>query len=227
MNPKKADMLRKSVFGLGTIVERFRPRFERHKLDTPDALAGFLRSRSSYVAQTALYGYLKTRMGTSYRNYFEDDTFSASIRVAVVKLFLSCLADLTVFAAALSERGGSLPPGGAAALASRCFRQAAERGLADAGAGPVPAETLEAFRLRVEAIDWAAAAEGRRAFAGSEADLIRFAPVIDEYKALDREIVTNSIRFRWRDVRDQLRRRLDAPAMGGAMRQGGSAAPDC
>ena len=220
-------MLRKGVLGLGTIVERFRPRFERRRLDTPDALAEFLRTRSSYVAQTALYGYLKARMGTSYRNYFEDDTFSASIRIAAVKLFLSCLADLTVFAAALSERDGALPPGGAAALASRCFRQAAERGLADTGAGPVPAETLEAFHLRVRATDWAAAAEGRRAFAGSEADLIRFAPVIDEYKALDREIVTNSIRFRWRDARDQLRRRLDAPALGSAMRKNGAARPDC
>ena len=221
-------MLRKSVLGLGTIVERFRPRFERHRLDTPDRLADFLRTRSSYVAQTSLYGYLKTRMGTSYRIYFEDDTFSASIRIAAVKLFLSCLADLTVFAAALSERDGSLPPGGAASLAARCFRLAAERGLADAGAGPVPEDVLERFHVRIQATDWLeAAADGRRAFAGSEGDLVRFAPVIDEYKALDREIVTNSIRFRWRDAREQLRRRLDAPALAGALRESGAASADC
>ena len=216
-------MLHKRFSCLGAIAERFRPRFERHRLDTPDALADFLRTRSSYVAQTSLYGYLKTRMGTSYRAYFEDDIFSASIRTAAQKLFLSCLADLTVFAVALSERDGALPRGGAVALALRCFRQAAEHSLAEAGAGPVPADTLEQFALRVRAIDWAAA-EGRHAFAGSEADLIRFAPVIDEYKALDREIVTNSIRFRWRDVRDQLRRRLDATALGSAMQQAAAAA---
>ncbi len=227
MKQKKASMLRKTAVGLGSIVERFRPRFERHRLDTPDRLADFLRTRSSYVAQTSLYGYLKTRMGTSYRIYFEDDTFSASIRMAAVKLFLSCLADLTVFAAALSERDGSLPPDGAAALAQHCFRLAAERGLADAGAGPVPAETLERFDLRLRAADWTAAADGRHAFAGSEADLVRFAPVIDEYKELDREIVTNSIRFRWRDAREQLRRRLDAPALGRTMRQGGFEAATC
>ena len=220
-------MLHKRFSCLGAIAERFRPRFERHRLDTPDALADFLRTRSSYVAQTSLYGYLKTRMGTSYRAYFEDDIFSASIRTAAVKLFLSCLADLTVFAAALSEKDGALPPDGAAALALRCFRQAAERGLADAGAGAVPAETLERFRLRLLATDWSAAADGRHAFAGSEADLVRFAPVIDEYKELDREIVTNSIRFRWRDVRDQLRRRIDPPELGDAMRRNGAAAADC
>lgn len=221
-------MLRKSVRGLATIVERFGPRFERHRLDTPERLADFLRTRASYVAQTSLYGYLKTRMGTSYRVYFEDDTFSASIRMAAVKLFLSCLADLTVFAAALCERDGPLPPDGAAALAQHCFRRAAEKGLADTGTGAVPAETLERFDLRLRATDWpAAAADGRHAFAGSEADLVRFAPVIDEYKELDREIVMNSIRFRWRDVRDQLRRRIDAPALGHAMRQDGGGAADC
>ena len=52
---------------------------------------------------------------------------------------------------------------------------------------------------------------------------MRFAPVIDEYKALDREIVTNSIRFRWRDARDQLRRRLDAPALAARMGEAGAA----
>ena len=221
-------MFLKGVADLAAFAERFRPRFERHRLDTPDRLADFLRTRSAYVAQTSLYGYLKTRMGTSYRMYFEDDTFSASIRTAAAKLFLSCLADLTVFAAALSEKEGTLPPDGAAALAQRCFRLAAERGLADAGAGSVPEDVLARFRIRIRATDWpAAAADGRHAFAGSEADLVRFAPVIDEYKALDREIVTNSIRFRWRDVRDQLRRRIDAPALGRALRQDDAGAADC
>ena len=226
MNPKKADMLRKSLPGVAAFVERFRPRFERHRLDTPERLAAFLRTRSSYVAQTSLYGYLKTRMGTSYRLYFEDDAFSASIRMAAEKLFLSCLADLTVFAAALCAQDGKLTPEGAAALAARCFRQAAAEGLAEAGAAPPPAEALARFEQRVRAADWAAAAaDGRHAFAGSEADLVRFAPVIDEYKQLDREIVTNSIRFRWRDARDQLRRRLDAPALAEATREAAGASP--
>ncbi len=206
-------MLRRSILRLWAFVNRFRPRFERHRLDTPELLVSFLCTRSSYVAQTSLYGYLKTRMGTSYRTYFEDDMFSASIRMAAIKLFLSCLADLTVFAAALCARDGPLPPSGAAALAQLCFQRAATQGLAEAGAGPVPADALERLTQRLQATDWEAAVDGRRAFAGSEADLVRFAPVIDEYKALDREIVTNSIRFRWHDVRDQLRRRLDAPTL--------------
>jgi len=57
------------------------------------------------------------------------------------------------------------------------------------------------------------AAAGEAAFAGSVADLIRFAPVVDEFKMLDGKFVANSIRFRWRDVREQFRRRADAAAI--------------
>nr|MBA3323896.1 hypothetical protein [Paracoccaceae bacterium] len=58
---------------------------------------------------------------------------------------------------------------------------------------------------------WAGAAHGMEVFAGSAEDVIRFAPVSDQFKALDHEIVRNSIRFRWIDVREQLGRRLDPP----------------
>ena len=197
---------------LSGVVGRLAIRFDNSGLRSADALAAFVRTRASYVAQTALYGYLKARMGTSYRLYFEDDTFSASIRAAAVKLFLSCLADLTVFAVATANREGALAPAEAAALARHCFRRAALHGLPEEEGG-APADALAAFDARADATVWSAAARGRTAFGGSEADLVRFAPVIDAYKDLDREIVTNSIRFRWRDVREQARRRIDPEAL--------------
>ena len=54
---------------------------------------------------------------------------------------------------------------------------------------------------------------GLAVFSGSAADVVRFAPVSEEFKALDRTIVENSTRFRWIGVRDQLARRLDAAAV--------------
>ena len=39
-------------------------------------------------------------------------------------------------------------------------------------------------------------------------NLLRFAPIADELKALDEEIVINSTRFRWRDIRNQLKTRI-------------------
>ena len=63
---------------------------------------------------------------------------------------------------------------------------------------------------------------GEAAFDGSVRDLIRFAPVVDEFKALDEEIVTNSIRFRWLDVKQQLKKRLNAAGVASDWHETGS-----
>lgn len=185
-------------------------RFDASPINDVERLTEFVRTRSSYVAQTSLYGYLKTRMGTQYRAYFEDEVFSASVRGAAVRLFVSCLGDLTVYAVAISGRGGGLAPSEAAALARHCFALGMERALADVPAKMIPADATLAFARRSAEVHWVSAAEATSAFIGSQEDIIRFAPVIDEFKELDREIVSNSIRFRWGDIRAQLRKRIDA-----------------
>ena len=193
--------------------DRLALRFDARPLATVEAVADFVHTRSSYVAQTALYGYLKARMGTRFRDYFEDDAFSAGIRQAALKLFCSCAADLAVFAVASADREGRLAPAERAALARYCFLRAAAQGLAESGAGSLPQDARRRFDARLAHLDWRWAGEGRNAFAGSERDLIRFAPVIDDFKELDGAIVMNSIRYRWRDIRRQLERRLDGPAV--------------
>ena len=212
-------MLRDPIVQFLEALRGFVPRFDRGRIETTDALVAFAQTRASYVAQTALYGYLKTRMGTSFRFYFEDDGFSALIREATVKLFLSCLADLAVFSVATAAAARSADDAELAALARHCFREAAARGLADQNPSAAPADVLEAFDRRAGTTLWrSVAAEGRAAFEGSVEDLIRFAPVADRYKRLDHEIVTNSLRFRWRDVRVQARRRIDGEAVIGDWR---------
>ena len=184
-------------------------RFDRSKLGTVDSLVEFIHTRSSYIAQTSLHGYLKTRMGTSFRAWFEDEAFSDSIRIASVKVFLSCLSDLTVFSVATAARQAVVDDAVLEALARHAFRRAALAGLVGQPERDDLDAAFDAFDRRARFEDWRNAAEGRRAFTGSEADLVRYAPVIDEYRELDREIVTNSIRFRWRDVREQIRRRMN------------------
>jgi hypothetical protein len=38
-------------------------------------LENFIQSKSAWVTQVTLYGYLKTRMGTRYVLHFENDKF--------------------------------------------------------------------------------------------------------------------------------------------------------
>jgi hypothetical protein len=42
---------------------------------------------------------------------------------------------------------------------------------------------------------------------------VRWAPIVENLKELDEEIVKNSVRFRWQEIRRDLRRNLDAGAV--------------
>jgi hypothetical protein len=183
-------------------------RFDRSPISTVEALSEFNRTRAAYIAQTSMFGYLKTRMGTQFPTFFADEVFSRSIRAASAKLFVSCLGDVTTFAAGLCADGAG--PEQTRALAEHCFARGFALTLADLDDEFVPTNAEAEFATRAAHTDWHHAARSFNAFAGSEQDIVRFAPVVDAFKALDGEIVSNSIRFRWRDVREQLRRRINA-----------------
>lgn len=72
-----------------------------YRLDTPAALGAFLHSRASHVAQTSLYGYMKTRAGTRFPALFENSAILASINIAKWQVWLACLSDLAVYSGVL------------------------------------------------------------------------------------------------------------------------------
>jgi hypothetical protein len=189
------------------LVNRFAP----GPISTVDSMADFVQTRAAFIAQTSLFGYLKQRMGTSYMRYFEDDRFAASIRTAQIRVYCACAADLTVFATAVTAQQGGLKAAETQDLASHCYAYAMSNSGVDMG--DVSAEAYARFRIRADRTLWPQAAIGESAFYESLTELIEAAPVIDEFKRLDEEIVQNSIRFRWRDIREQFRKRLDPAAI--------------
>jgi hypothetical protein len=205
------------VSWIGGLRERLFPQ----PLDSVAALDRFVGQRAAFVAQTSLYGYLKTRMGMKYPRYFEDPGFAGLIRAASVKLFVSAAADLAVHSAAVVGSDGRLDADELAALARHAFDAALRHALAAEDAAEVPLGATEAFAARLRGTDWDAAASGEAAFAGSTADVVRVAPVVDEFKALDRPIVRNSMRFRWREVRRELQRRLNPASVAAEWRRDG------
>ena len=188
-------------------------RFDKSAIQNVDRLTEFIQTRSAYVAQTSLFGYLKTRMGTRYRQVFEDDKFLPSINNAKWRTYGACLSDLTVFAAAITGAENRLEKSEISDLAHKCFEAAIQQTFNDAEAGEVRAEIVESFEARIIQTHWPNAAIGENAFTSSPKALLDSAPIADELKEQDGEIVTNSIRFRWRDVREQLRKRIDCDAI--------------
>lgn len=182
-------------------------------VDTPAALARFLDTRASFVAQTSLYGYLRTRAGMRYPELFQDDPFVAAINVAKWHVWLDCLSDIAVYAG--SRLAMEVPR--ETSRVSRMVIAAVDGILAQAG---TPAEAGDEFpahaermRRRIARTDWLSVGPDEAAFTESPAGLVRWAPVIDELKQLDEAIVLNSVRFRWQEVRRDLARQLDVRSL--------------
>ena len=191
----------------------FAIRFDNSRIQTVDNLVEFIQTRAAYVAQTSLYGYLKTRMGTRYRQIFEDEEFLPSINSAKWRTYAACLSDLAVFAAATAGIEDGLSDREITELARYCFKTAVRQTFDDAEADKMRSEIAARFDKRISSVVWHDAAAGEKAFTSSPLELINSAPVAEEFKQLDKEIVTNSIRFRWRDVREQLRKRIGREAI--------------
>jgi len=167
-------------------------------------LETFLNTRSSHVAQTALYGYLRTRAGTRFPELFADDRFVESVNIAKWQVWLACLSDLAVHAGILLRRQSGAPAPAVAKLMNEAVASilAATGVPADAGSHFVPG--ADRVRSRIRLCEWAVTDDDEAAFAQSPAALVQWAPVTEELKELDEEIVINSVRFRWHEVRREL-----------------------
>ncbi len=168
------------------------------------------------MAQSTLFGYLRTRMGLGFQQFFEDERFSGQIAEARLRVFVACLGDLTIFAVALVGAEGRLEAPACARAAERCFGLALDRAL-DPGDRLKAAEAPLDFSRRARSVDWAGAHLGEAAFTDSPATLSDAAPVSDRIRSADRAIVMNSMRFHWREVRDELRRAIDPDAVAAAL----------
>ena len=68
----------------------------QNRIDEVESLRSFVSSRSSYIAQVSLYGYLKARAGTRYVSLIKDPLFASSMKTARNQIFFACLMDLTL-----------------------------------------------------------------------------------------------------------------------------------
>lgn len=203
------------MFNLGDIVESWKTvakvlSFRRDNDPIADVagIEQFVVTRAAFVAQKKLFGYLKTRIGTRYPRVFDDPPFVRSINIAKYHVFAACLSDLAIYAVATALCSQEVTDESRRDLAMRCFR----RGLDD-NSDDVPNEFCfdEATRTFVDRLTitgWASAALRPDNFTESPGALLKWAPIADHLKAEDAEIVRNSIRFAWRDIREQFQRRL-------------------
>ncbi|NJO37225.1 MAG: hypothetical protein HC871_05895 [Rhizobiales bacterium] len=207
-------------FSLIEIMESFKAvagtftlRRDRAPIDSVSRLQHFVATRAAFVAQKTLYGYLQTRIGTRYARVVEDDPYRESINIAKFHVFAACLSDLAIHAAAHVLDGRPVADDVRRDLALGCFRRGFDDNSADMPGRFSPDEAEARFALRLTMTAWAGQALHRDNFRESPAALLRWAPIAPELKDEDAEIVANSIRFAWRDIREQFQKRLHADAV--------------
>ncbi len=178
-------------------------------ITSPEALAQFINSRSSHVTQTSLYGYLKTRAGTRFPELFKNPDILISINIAKWNIWLACVSDLCIFTGLLIHQSGLVKP----TEIDRFMPSILDRILQDTEFPPEASESMqtatENARQRITTWDWTLEYDYDSIFSQSPEALYYWSPIADELKTRDEEIVRNSVRFRWIEVRRSVREKLD------------------
>ena len=155
-------------------------------------LQKFIQQRSAHVTQTTLYGYLKTRIGVKYTAMVEDEVFSKSINIAKWNIYMIAIADCAfyTFSYLISEK--NLKENDCKEIYLDIIEKEKANGLSD----EVYLKAKREFSNRYEKIDFHKYYLDNP-FKESCMALYNWAPIADELKILDKEIVLNSMRLKW------------------------------
>ena len=167
-------------------------------LDSEEEIKLFIRQRSAMVTQSTLYGYLKTRIGTRYLSMFEDETFSKSIEIAKWNIYMVALADCTLYVYSYLIDKKGMQEKNLKQIFADMLEQEKDNGLDD----KLIRETNLDFEQRLREVNWSSY-HATDPFIKSGQALYRWSPIADELKVLDKEIVLNSIMYKWNLVKTE------------------------
>ena len=178
-------------------------------LNSVDALVRYSEEQAAYVSQVTLYTYIKTRAGTQWPKLFSNDTYLTSLKTARWHIFGACVSDLALYIAARCFRDGACQAQTADMLASHIIGAILDGYSQDDIDASAFLDMAQAGRQRASATSWAEAADQPLTFQSSADAFMRWAPVADEFKELDEEIMRNSMHLRWIGIRRDVKERLD------------------
>jgi len=174
-------------------------------VETRQQLFDFIDTRAAYVSQVTLYTYVKARAGTQYPKLFQNSDFLTSLRIARWHIYGAAICDLSLFAVAQLKRGGRFNNQKATELVAEML----DGILLDYKQEDIDPKLFAAMadkgKQRAAFTDWDFIADGATAFQSSSDAVFRWAPIADELKNDDEEIVRNSIHLRWIGVRRDLK----------------------
>ncbi len=164
-------------------------------------LENFIQERSAHVAQTTLYGYLKTRIGVKYIAMMEDERYLKSINLAKWNIYVVALADCAfyVFSYLISEK--NLKENDCKEIFLNILENEKKNGLNDEIFDRGKKNFLERIN-KVNFLNY----HLDDPFRESGQALYYWSPIADELKSLDKKIVLNSIHLKWGLMKDEFKK---------------------
>ena len=182
----------------------FKAFIPKKKISNLDELEYFIQTKSAWVSQVTLYGYLKTRMGTRYVLHFDNDVFMKSVNLAKWNIYAVALQDLTLFTFSYLKTNLNYQETN---KANEIFLKI----LDDETTNNMPTEIIEeakkSFNERLKIVNWNIY-HSDLPFNLSALSLFKWAPIADELKTLDRKIVLNSVILKWDVVKKEFKERI-------------------
>jgi len=176
----------------------------KKKIKNFDELEEFIQTKSAWVSQVTLYGYLKTRMGTRYVLHFDNDEFMKSVNLAKWNIYAIALQDLTFFTFSFLKTNFNLNE---IDKSKEIFFKI----LDDEKTNQMPLDIIEeakrSFNERFVKINWVNYSTDIP-FNQSALSLYKWAPIAEELKLLDRKIVLNSVILKWDIIKKEFRERI-------------------
>ena len=182
----------------------FKAFIPKNKIGNLDELEDFIQSKSAWVTQVTLYGYLKTRMGTRYVLHFENDEFMKSVNLAKWNIYATSLQDLTFFSFSYLKTNLNYQ---GLENAKEVFSKILDSESANKMPLDIIEEARKDFDERLQNINWDTYYNDLP-FNPSALSLYKWAPIADELKTLDRKIVLNSVILKWDVIKKEFIERV-------------------
>ena len=183
----------------------FKAFIPKKKIKNLDDLETFIQTKSAWVTQVTLYGYLKTRMGTRYVLHFENDEFMSSVNLAKWNIYSVALQDLTFFTFSYLKKNFNYNQ---IEKSKEIFFKILDDEITNKMPLNIVEETKKNFNDRLQSINWDTYCEDLP-FNPSALSLFKWAPIAEDLKTLDRKIVLNSVILKWDIVKKEFKERVN------------------
>jgi hypothetical protein len=165
------------------------------KIENYSDLKKFIKEQSLWVSQVTLLGYLKTRMGTQYVKAFENKDLINSINLAKEQICIVSFQDLNLCLLSYMKINNFSD---LTKSSLQMHEEIIEETPLELSKEEIQ-KNINYFKQRIMHVDWLNHFNNNP-FNHSCNALFKWAPIAEELKKLDEEIVLNSMALKWNNI---------------------------